>query len=109
MEKGVWKEGVRKNASTKDLGPYHRIEREVHAKKGKDILIVEGGKGRSTSISRRSVKERIHPAFQVTPNITSTLCGKKGWHTENGAGLLTHKLVDDKEWVPLIPYCRHTG
>ena len=109
MKEDVWKKGVRKNASAKDLGPCHRVERRVHAKKGKGILIVEGEKGRSTGIHEGSVEKRIHLAFQVAPNITSTLCGKKGWHTENGAGLSTHKLVDDKEWVPLIPYCRHTG
>jgi len=78
VEKGVWKKGVRKNASAKDLGPYHRIERGVYAKKEKGILIVEEGRGRSTSICGRSVEERIHSAFQVAPNITSTLCGKKG-------------------------------
>ena len=78
MEEGVWKKGVGKNASAKDLEPCHRIERGVHTKKGKDVLVVEGGKRRSTSICGRSVEERIHPAFQVAPNITSTLCSKKG-------------------------------
>ena len=81
----------------KDLGPCHRIERRIHAKKGKGILIVEGRKGRSASICRGSVEKRIHPTFQVIPNVTGTLCGKKGWHTKNGAGLSAHKLVDDKE------------
>ena len=109
MEEGVWKKEVRKNTSMKDLGPYHRIERGVHTKKGKDVLIVEGGKGRSTSICERSVKERIHLAFQVIPNITSTLCGKKEWYMENGAGLSTHKSVNNKEWVFFTPHCRHTG
>jgi len=28
---------------------------------------------------------------------------------ENGAGLSTHKLVDDKEWVSSTPHRRHTG
>ena len=77
MGEGIWKKKVRKNASVKDLGPCHRIER-IHAKKEKGILIVEEGRGRSTSICGRSVEERIHPAFQVAPNITSTLCSKKG-------------------------------
>jgi len=26
---------------------------------------------------------------------------------ENGAGLLAHKSVDNKEWVPLIPHYRY--
>jgi len=73
----IWKKKIRKNASVKDLGPRHRVERRVHTKKGKDILIVEGRKGRNASICRGSIEERIHSTFQVTPNITSTLCGKK--------------------------------
>jgi len=109
VKEDVWKKGVRKNASAKDLGPCHRIERGVHAKKGKSVFIVEGEKRRSTSICERSVEKRIHLAFQVAPNITSTLRGKKGWHTENGVGLSIHKSVDDKEWISFIPYCRYTG
>ena len=97
MEEGVQKKGVRKNASMEDLEPCHRVERRVCTKKGKGILVVKGRKGRSTSICRGSAEERIHSTFQVTPNVTSTFCGKKGWHMENGAGLSTHKSVDDKE------------
>ena len=78
VEEDVQKKGVKENASVKDLGPYHRIEREVHTEKGKGILIVKGEKRGSIGIHGRSVKERIHPTFQVTPNVTSTLCSKKG-------------------------------
>ena len=35
VEKGVWKKGVRENASAKDLGPCHRTERGFVPKKGK--------------------------------------------------------------------------
>ena len=108
VEKGVWKKGVRENASAKDLGPYHRIERGIHAKKEKGVLIVEGGK-RSTGIHGGSVEERIHLTFQVIPNITSTLCSKEGWHMENGAGLSTHKSIDNKEWVFFTSHRRYTG
>jgi len=79
------------------VGPYYRIKGEVHTKKGKGVFIVEGRKGKGASIRRGSIEERVHPSFQITPNITSTLCGKKGWHMENGARLSTHKLVDSKE------------
>ena len=108
VEEGVWKKGVRENASAKDLGPYHRIERGIHAKKEKGVLIVEGGK-RSTGIHGGSVEERIHLTFQVIPNITSTLCSKEGWHMENGAGLSTHKSIDNKEWVSFTSHRRYTG
>jgi len=77
VEEGIWKKEVKKNASAKDLGPRYRVERRVHTKKRKDILIVERRKGRSTSIYKGSVEERIYPTFQVIPNVTSTLCGKK--------------------------------
>ena len=63
MEKNVWKKGVRENASVKDLGPCHRIEREVHTEKGKGVLLVEGRKGGSTGIHGGSVEERIHLIF----------------------------------------------
>jgi len=106
---GIREKEVGKNTSTKNLGPYYRVEGRIYTKKGKGILTVQGRKGEGASICRRPAKERIHPPFQVTPNITSILCSKKGWHTENGAGLSTHKLVDNKEWVFLTPYCRHTG
>ena len=111
MEVGesIQKKEVRKNASVKDLGLYHRVERRIHAEKGKGILIIEGRKRRSTSICKGSVEERIHPTFQVIPNVTSTLCGKKEWHTKNSTGLLTHKPVDNKEWISFTSHHRHTG
>ena len=97
MEKSIWEKGVRENASMKGLGPCHRVERRVHTKKGEGIFTVERRKERGTSICRGSIKERIHPTLQVTPNITSILCGKKEWHMENGTRLLTYKPVDNKK------------
>jgi len=93
----------------KSLGPHHRIERGVYAKKGKGVLIVKRGKRRSTDLYGGSVEKRIHLTFQIAPNVTSILCGKKEWYMENSAGLSIHKSVDNKEWVSFIPYHRHTG
>ena len=109
MGEGIWKKEVGKNTSMKNLEPCYRVEGRIYTKKGKGILTVQRGKGGGASICRRLAKKRIHPTFQVTPNITSTLCSKEGWYTENGTGLSTHKSVDDKEWISLIPYCRYTG
>ena len=109
MEEGVWKGRIRMHAHQKAMGPCDRVKRKVRAKKREGILIVKGGKGRSTGIHRGSVEKRIHPTFQVTSNITGTLCGKKEWHAKNGTGLLIHKSVDNKEWVSFTPHCRHTG
>ena len=63
MGKGIWKKKVRKDASTKNLGPYYRVKGRIYTKKGKGVLTVQGGKGGGASIYRRSVKERIHPTF----------------------------------------------
>ena len=109
MKEGIQKKEVGKNASTKNLGLCYRVEGGIYTKKGKGILTVQGGKKGGASICRRPAKERVYPPFQVTPNITSTLCSKKEWHTENGVGLSTHKLVNDKEWVSFTPYHRYIG
>jgi len=90
------------------VGLHYRIKGGVHAKKGKDVFIVKGRKGRGASICGGSIEKRVYPSFQITPNVASILCGKKGWHTENGTRLPICKLVDSKEWIPLIPYRRHT-
>jgi len=97
VEESIWKKGVRKDAGTKDLGPCHRIKEEIYAKKGESILTIERGKRGSTNVCGRPVEEGIYPTLQVTLDITSTLCGEKGWHTENGTRLSTHKPVNDKK------------
>ena len=98
VEENVWKKGVREDAHMKGLGPRYRTERRIHAKKGEGIFTVERGKGRGTSICRRSIKERIYLTLQVTPNVTSTLCGKKGWHTENGTRLSVMRAPKRKQF-----------
>ena len=106
---GIQKKEVRKNASIKNLGPCHRVEGRIYTKKEKGVLTVQGGKGGGASVCRRPAKERIHPTFQVTPNVISTLCSKKEWHIENSVGLSTYKSVDDKEWILFTSYYGHTG
>ena len=108
MGEDIQKKEVGKNASVKDLELCHRVERRIHAKKGKGVLMVERRKERSTSICGGSVEKRIRPTFQVTLNVTSTFHSKERWYTENGVGLSIHKSVDNKEWVPLTSHCRHT-
>ena len=76
--KGIWKKEVRKDTSTKNLGPCHRVEGRIYTKKGKGILIVQGEKRGGTSVCRRLAKERIYLTIQVIPNITSTLRSKEG-------------------------------
>jgi len=93
----------------KDLGPCYRIKGGIYAKKEESILTIERGKRGNTDICGRPVEKGIYPTLQVTPDITSTLCGKKGWYMENGTRLSTHKPVNDKKWVPFTPHCRYIG
>jgi len=109
MEKGVREKGVRKNANKKNLGPRNRIKRGVYAEKGESILTLKRGEGGGTNIRGRSAEEGVHPTLQVAPNVTSTFHGKKGWHTEDGARLSTHKSVDGKKRIPPLPHRGHTG
>jgi len=97
VKKSIWKKEVRKDASAKDLGPCHRVERGVYAKKREGILTIERRKRGSTKICGRLTEKRIYPTLQVTPNVASTLCGEKGWHIEGGTGLSISKPVDSKK------------
>ena len=94
---GIWKKEVGKDTSTKNLELCHRVKGRIYTEKGKGVLIVQREKKGDTSICRRPAKKRIHLTIQVIPNVTSILHSKERWHMENGAGLLTHKSVNDKE------------
>jgi len=78
VEEGIWKKEAGKDAGMKDLGPCHRIKRGIYAKKGESILTIKRGKRGSTDICGRPVEKGIYLTLQVTPDITSTLCGEKG-------------------------------
>ena len=78
VEKSLWKKRVRKNASVKSLGPCNRGERRIYTKERKGVFIIQRGKGGSASIHGRSTAKRVHSTLQITTNVTSTLCGKKG-------------------------------
>jgi len=109
VKESIGKKGVGKDAGAKNMEPCHRAKRRVYTKKGEGILTIERRKRGSTKIHRRPIEERIHSTLQITPNITSILCSKKGWHMEDSAGLLTLKPVDDKEWIPSTSHCRYIG
>jgi len=90
VEEGVWKKRVGKNASAKSLGPCDRVKRRFCAKEGESVFFIEGRKRGSTSVHRRPTKKRIHSTIQITPDIASTFCSKKGWKAKNGARLSSH-------------------
>ena len=57
VEENVWKKGVGKDASTKNLGPCHRIKGGIYSKKGESIFTIKRGKRGSTGICGRPVEE----------------------------------------------------
>ena len=79
IEKSIWKEGARKDASVKGLGPCDRVKRRIYAKKEEGVFTVKRRKRGSTNVYGRLAKKRVHLTFQVAPNFTSIFCGKKGW------------------------------
>jgi len=78
VKESLWEKRIRKNASAKGLGSCDRVERRVYTKERKGVFIVKRRKGGSASVRGRSTAERVHLTLQVTANVTSTLCGKKG-------------------------------
>ena len=63
VEKGVWKERVRKNASVKGLGSRNRTKRRFYAEKVESVLLVEGRKRESTSICERPIEKGVYLTF----------------------------------------------
>ena len=53
MEKGTQKKEVRKNTSTKNLGPCYRVKGRIYTKKGKGILTVDIGRREDCKIGSR--------------------------------------------------------
>jgi len=78
VEESLWEKGVGKDASAKGLGSRNRVKEGVYPKEREGILIVKRRKRGSTSIWRGSAKEGIYSTIQVTPDIASTFCSKKG-------------------------------
>ena len=97
VEKSIWKERVREDASMENLGSCHRIKGRVYTKERKGILAIKRRKRGGTDICGRPVEERIYLTLQITSNVTSTLCGKKGRYMEDSTRLSAHKPVDDKK------------
>jgi len=109
IEKSIWEERVRKDASVKGLGSCNRVKRGVCAKKEESVFIVKERERGGIGICGGPTKKRVYPTFQVTPNFASTFRSQKEWKTKNGTGLSTHKLVDDKKWVPPPSHSQYIG
>ena len=91
MDKGVWKEAVRKNADKKIVGPCDRCERGVCTMKMKGIPTVKRGERGGKRIYEGTVEEGIHPTVKVTANSAGIFCGEEGWEEKDGARLQISK------------------
>ena len=87
MDKGIWKEAVRKDANKKDVRPHNRCEGGVYTMKRKDIPIVKRREREGKRICERAVAEGIYPAVKVTANGTGIFCGKERWEEMDGVRL----------------------
>jgi len=97
IEKSIWKEGIREDASAKGLGPCDRVKERIYTKEEEGVFTVKRRERGSASVCERLAKKRVYLIFQVAPNFTSTFCSKKGWKTKDSTGLSTHKPVDNKK------------
>ena len=88
MDKGVWKEAVRKDAHQKIVGSCNRYEGRICAEKGEGISVVKRGERRSKGVCKRTAEEGLHSAVEITTNGAGVLCGEEGWEEEDGSGLL---------------------
>jgi len=107
VKKSIWKKGVRKNTSAKSLESCHKVEKRVYTKEGKGLLAVKRRERGGASICKRSAEKGIYSTFQVTPNFSSTFCGKKGWNIKDSVRLSIHKPVDNKKQISLVPHSRY--
>ena len=62
MDKGVWKEAVRKDAHEKIVGSRNRCEGRICAEKREGISIVKGRERRSERVCEGTAEEGIYPA-----------------------------------------------
>ena len=59
------------------MGPYNRDKRRICTKEGKNVSIVEEGKGGDERVYQRAVAEKIYPTIKITTDGTGILCRKK--------------------------------
>ena len=87
MDKGVWKEAIRKDANKEVVGSCNRDEERVCTIKRKGIPAVERGERGGNGICERTIKERIYLAIEVTTNGAGILCGEERREEMDGARL----------------------
>ena len=63
VKKSLWEKRVRKDASTKGLGPCDRIERGIHAEERKSVFVVKGRKRGGASVRRGPAAKRVYPTL----------------------------------------------
>jgi len=97
MDKGVWKEAIKKNANKEVVGSYDRDEGRVCTTKRKGIPTVERGERGSKGICERTIEERIYLAVEVMTNSAGILCREERQEKMDGARLQVSQQVDDQK------------
>ena len=87
MDKGIWKEAIRKDANKEGIRSHNRCQGEVRTKKKEGISAVKRREKKSEGVCKGAVAKEIHLAIKVTTNSTSILCREERWKEADSARL----------------------
>ena len=100
MDKSIWEKAIGENADKEGVEPCNRYKERVCTKEEEGVSIVKGGEIRGKRVCKRTVKEGIYSAVEITTNSVSILCREERWGKNDGAGLQILKRVDNQEQLP---------
>ena len=69
------------------MGLCNGSKREICAKEGESVSVVERRKRGGKGVYLRTAEEGIYPTIKVTTDSTGILCGKEEWEEEDGSEL----------------------
>ena len=69
------------------MGLCNGSKREICAKEGESVSVVERRKRGGKGVYLRTAEEGVYPTIKVTTDSTVILCGKEEWEEEDGSEL----------------------
>ena len=69
------------------MGLCNGSKREICAKEGESVSVVERRKRGGKGVYLRTAEEGVYPTIKVTTDSTGILCGKEEWEEEDGSEL----------------------
>ena len=69
------------------MGLCNGSKREICAKEGESVSVVERRKRGGKVVYLRTAEEGVYPTIKVTTDSTGILCGKEEWEEEDGSEL----------------------